>query len=134
MTVLLLILLIFVVLLAVEWKRRSKTARAGAVVLALVLLDFAHANPYGAARTIMGLPRAERVLEVANWGPLDDYHSGVLTMRQAMERDLALVADAKHLGIGVLVWLALIPSFRREAAPSNDALARGRSSGPEPVP
>lgn len=119
--------------LVIQWKRGSRMARVGAVVLALALWNFSQPIAHRAARTVTGLPRTDRVLEVRNWGPLDDYHSGVLTMERAMVRDMALGADARHLSIGVLVWLALIPSFRREPAPTKSVKSPGPSSGPEPV-
>jgi hypothetical protein len=108
----LLALLVFAALLAVEWKRRSKVARTGAVALALVALSFAQPIAHRAARTVISAPRAERILEVRYWPPLSDYQSGVLTMERAMVRDIALGADARSLSIGVLVWPALIASFR----------------------
>ena len=123
----LLVLSTFAVLLVIDWTRGSWVARAGAVVLALVVLSFSQPIPGRAARRALSVPKAERVLRLPNWGPLSDYTSGVMTMRQAMREDMAIGANGRRLGVGVLVWLSVSPVVQSFMS------SRRRPTSPEPV-
>jgi hypothetical protein len=107
-----LLLLVFVGILVVEWQRRSAVARTVALVLALIVLFFSQPVTGRAMRRAIGRPRAERVLELQNWGKLSDYASGVLTMQRAVQEDAALHGNYRLLSMGVLIWLTLSPAVR----------------------
>ena len=114
--------LFFVVVLALEWRYRLRSLRLGAVGLALAGLSLFGLPPiHGAWRVAIGTPSAERVKSWAPFtdpgaNPMSDYASGVSTMERAVADMFRETASVRWFTIGVLVWLACSPAFRR--APS----------------
>jgi hypothetical protein len=103
----------FVVLLALEWRYRYRSLRIGVVLLTLVVWYFVQPVPYRAVRRAWGLPPAERVTRFPGGRALSEYESGVFTLHEAIVADAAMGANARRLCLGVLVWLACSPAFRR---------------------
>lgn len=108
-----LLALVFAVLLWLEWRYQLRSVRIAAAVLALVVWLFAQPLPHGAARRAIAAQPAERVTRIANGPPLSEYASGVLTMEDAVVEDMKADDNVRLLSLGVLVWLACSPVFRR---------------------
>jgi hypothetical protein len=109
----------FAVLLGLEWRYRLKTLRIGAAILAVVMLVFFQPNYHAAWRRAMGTPPSERITGYPGTSPgsvarpLSEYESGVFTMRRALSETVAGYARERELAVGVLLWLACSPAFRR---------------------
>jgi hypothetical protein len=117
-----------VLLVCIEWFRRSHLARILAVLMAAVLLWFSQPLPRRAARTIHGIPPEQRVTKWSD-RDVDDYTSGVLTMERAMGRDIELGSRDRSLAVAVLVWLAISPMIpRRRSMP--ESAVEGSSASP----
>lgn len=101
----------FAVLLGLEWRYQFRLLRVAAILLTLVVLFFAQPSSTRAARWAMFAPPAQRITALG--APLSGYESGVATMRQAVEEDARMGADARLLAMGVLLWLACTPMFPR---------------------
>jgi hypothetical protein len=101
-------------LLIMEWVRRSSLARVGAVMLSLVILFFAQPNSGRAYRRALSIPKDQRVVEMTNWGRLDEFTSGVFTMQRAVDEDSEMGAHARFAACLTLLWLALSPILRRK--------------------
>jgi hypothetical protein len=109
--------LIFVVILAIEWRYRLRIVRLGAAVRALFTLFFAQANLTGALRRAMLMPPAQRITQIPGHGPLSDYQIGVVTMEQAVVDDAEVGSNARLMAIGMLAWLACSPAFQTKVRP-----------------
>jgi len=116
-----LVALVFAVLLGFEWRYRLGRLRLTAVLLALFVLFFAQPSSTRAARWAIVAPPSQRITELGY--PLADYESGVETMRQAVEHDSEIGANARLLSIAVLVWLACSPMTRRTRGSSSETKA-----------
>jgi hypothetical protein len=121
MTAILILVVAFGILLAVEWVRRSAPVRIATIALALAVFFFFLPMPHRAMREVIGLRGSARIDSLPNWGHLSDYASGVLTMKRAVEADIGMDADKRLLAVGVLVWLAISPVVRRTTGPIADA-------------
>ena len=117
-SLLLLFALTAVVLLGIEWTYKSVMARIGAMLLALIQLWITQPSPHAAVRAVIGLSRDQRVTKMRSSDPdtVSDYASGVLTMEQAMEREISFQDTDRYMAISVLLWLALTPGLRRWTA------------------
>lgn len=105
--------LAFLVLLALEWRLRFRSVRAGTIVVALILLEFSQPSNRRAARSAVELPKSERVLQISGAPPVSDYVSGVLTMERAANEDAEAGAGSRLVCMVVLTWLACTPLFRK---------------------
>ena len=104
--------LIFVVLLGLEWRYQLSSLRVAAAFVALVLWFFTQTNIAGSARWAIAMPPAERVTMI-HGQPLSEYASGVATMEQVAGDDAMGKVNERLLSVGVLLWLACSPVFRR---------------------
>lgn len=135
-----LLALVFLVLLALEWRYRLKSVRVIAVLLAMAVWSFFQPIPDRAARRAIVMPPAQRVTELARGGPLSEYASGVATMERAVYDDMNLSANERFLSVVVLFWLACSPIIPRSGTlsarqPSDDKGADGAPyAKPEPDP
>ncbi len=118
MTDTMIVLLVFVVLLAVEWRYRIKVVRLGTAFLAAIVWLFSQPSPTRAARRAIVMSPAERVT-VIQGNQLSEYASGVATMEQAAGDDAMGYVRERLLSVGVLLWLACSPVFR--SAPLSSA-------------
>jgi hypothetical protein len=114
MTETIVVVLVFVVLLALEWRYRLKSVRVATALTALVLWFFTIPNPTRAARRAIAMSPAERIT-VIHGDTLSEYASGVRTMEQAASDDAMAFDKERLLSVGVLLWLACSPVFRRAA-------------------
>jgi len=103
----------FAVLLWLEWKYQIRSLRLVALSLSLVVLFFAQPGYTRAARGALVTPPAERVTHVRG-EVLSEYVSGVRTMERAVGEDAKMGANARLLSLGVMLWLASTPLFRRK--------------------
>jgi hypothetical protein len=128
----LLVAVVFVVLLALEWWRGLRTVRVGAVLLALVVLEFAQPVSWRAARRALSLSAAERLTAWPGGGRvLSEYESGVLSMHEMVVEDAQIGADARHVALGALVWLSISPVLRRAGSPRTATSGSdGKRAGP----
>ena len=117
MTDTIIVVLVFGVLLALEWRYRIKTVRLGTALLAVIVWIFSQPNPTRAARRAIAMSPAERVT-VIHGSQLSEYASGVATMEQAAGDDAMGYDKERLLSVGVLLWLACSPVFRRTAVSS----------------
>lgn len=101
---------ILILLLALDWRYRSRMPRMVAVLLVLMVMVGTRPSARAAARAALKTPRSERVVELG--GPLSDYESGVLTMEDAVVERKRANANARLLALGALVWLAMTPVLR----------------------
>jgi hypothetical protein len=109
--------LVFIVLLAVEWRYRFRVIRVGAAVLALLVWFFMLPDAYRAFRRAMLMPPAERTTQLPGVSrPFSEYEIGVVTMWRAVADDAEMDWNERLMAIGVLTWLACSPAFRRERA------------------
>jgi hypothetical protein len=102
---------LFIVLLALEWRYRHWLLRATAIAASLVVMMFAQPSVHRAARVVISLPESERVLRLGD-RRATDYESGILTLEQAARADAAIGAEARPISLCVLVWLATTPMLR----------------------
>ena len=109
----LLVALVFLVLLALEWRLERRSIRAAGVVLALVLLFYYQPNYGRSARRALDLPRSERVLQYSDGTRIPEYMSGVRTMERESAVDDRWGLGPRLLCIFVLTWLACTPLYRR---------------------
>ena len=100
------------VLLALEWRYRLKSVRVTTAFIALVVWLYAQPNPTRAARRALEVPPAERVSGIRG-NALSEYASGVRTMERAAGDDAMIFDKERLLSVGVLLWLACSPVFRR---------------------
>ena len=131
MTATTLLALVFLVLLGFEWRYQRRKFRLGAALLALIVLVFAQPNYTRAARRAVVIPPAQRVTQNSHGTPVSEYVSGVRTMKQAVVDDSDMGANARLLGVAVLMWLACSPAFRsarRSPLRSGDQLPRESGS------
>ena len=105
--------LTFILLLALEWRYRWRVVRVGAAVLAFLVWFLSQPSAYRAARLAMAMPPAERVTQFPGGRHLSEYESGVLTMKRVVSDDIEGSWNISIIPVGVLVWLACSPAFRR---------------------
>ena len=125
--------LIFAVLLGLEWRYRRRSLRLGTVVLALVVWNFAQPSITVAGRRASAVPPEQRVRVLAG-DTLSEYMSGVDVMREQMLLQFEAGAGILLLTLGVLVWLACTPAFRRERAPTSGIPSHRHLVAPEDSP
>ncbi len=113
-----LLALVFAVLLWLEWRYQLRSVRIAAALLALIIWLFAQPLPHRAARRVIAAQPAERVTRIADGPPLSEYASGVVTMEDAVVEDMKADDNVRLLSVGVLLWLACSPVFRRVRGPS----------------
>jgi len=109
----LLVGLVFLVLLALEWRLEFKSIRAASIVLALILLDFYQPISLRAARQALDVPRSERVFQSSPVPADAEYASGVLTMLREVREEVQAGSGSRLLCILVLTWFACTPLYRR---------------------
>jgi len=109
----LVVALVFLVLLALEWRLQFKSPRVVSIVLALMLLEFSQPSNRRAARRAVDLPESERVLQIPGGPPVSEYASGVLTMEREANEDAQFGSGSRLLCIFVLTWFACTPLYRR---------------------
>jgi hypothetical protein len=112
-----LLILFFIGLLVLEWRYRQRLLRAMAIAISLIVMLFAQPGFHRAARVAFWRPEAERILRIGN-RRVTDYESGIMTMEQALVEDASIGADARHISLAVLIWLALTPILRDRHIPS----------------
>ena len=105
--------LIFILLLALEWRNRFRVVRVGAALLAFLVWFLSQPGAHRAARLAMVMPPAERITQFPGGRHLSEYESGVLTMERVVSDDIEGSWKISLIPVGVLVWLACSPAFRR---------------------
>ena len=126
-----LVALVFAVLLGIEWRYRLRSVRLGTAGLALVVWLFAQPNYIGAARRVSVAPPEERITTLRG-DTISEYLSGVTTMLEAIDDVNGAYATIRLLALGVLVWLACTPAFRRAPGSSPEgSLGRRFAEGTE---
>jgi len=122
------VVLVFAVLLGLEWRFRLRSVRLGTALLAVLVWVYAQPNPTRAARRALDTPPAERVTEIRG-NRLSEYAIGVRTMERAAGEDAMMFDTERLLSVGVLFWLACSPVFRRAHAASatEPVSSRGRN-------
>jgi hypothetical protein len=110
--------LLSAVLLWLEWRYRLRSLRIGAVVLAIVVWESSQPNLYRVFRWVIAAPPAERVSRMADGPPLSEYASGVVTLQRAYVEEMMVGENERLLSLGILVWLACSPAFRRAGVQS----------------
>lgn len=110
------IALMFAVLLGVEWRYSWRSVRTGIVMLALVVFGVFPTGPNYtiAGRRATAVPLNERV-RVFNGDTLSQYVTGVVIMREFLQES-EQSSGPRLIVLGVLVWLACSPVFRRGLA------------------
>jgi hypothetical protein len=126
---------LILVLLGIEWWRRSILARLAVLVLALFQLSFSEPDGMSARRAVLLLPREQRVLTL---GPsptdtLSDYQSGVLTMDEALAREYWFLFPNRVMSRSILVWLVLAPVLRRGVPKNSQGSLASVDKLPEPA-
>lgn len=116
MTETIVVALVFAILLGLEWRYRHRSVRLGTVILALVVWEFTQPSITVAGRRASAASPEERSTEL-HGEPLSEYMSGVDTMRRFVVQQYEQDSGIRLLVLGVLVWLACSPAFRREPAP-----------------
>lgn len=106
----LVIAVVFVVLLGLEWRYRSRGLRVATALLALLVLGVYAPNHTGARRRALGASRSEWVLP--GIGAVADYERGVYTMSQTVREAADFGWAARMTALGVLTWLACAPTRR----------------------
>ena len=104
---------VFLVLVVLEWRSRSRTIRALTLCIALGLFWFARPIPYRALRTAVELEPVTQDL----WNPSQkttEFRSGLFTMFKAIQQDWRIGESERVLSLGLLTWLALNPVLRRK--------------------
>ncbi len=132
------IVVVFAVVLGLEWRYGFKSLRVGAAIMALALLLFLQPHYHAAWRRAISTPESERV---SHWsdtsadssGPrLTEYQSGVFTMRRAVIDLKSAYSGERWFVVGVLFWLACSPVFRRSGGPADERTRTVNSSDAAP--
>ena len=110
------IALVFAALLALEWRYRNRLLRVGTACLALAYGYVTLPDVRRAAWRAVEMPPVERVGHLGD--PESDYVRGIATMERAVLDEQGRVVEEQLVSVGVLLWLACSPAFRRAPAVS----------------
>jgi hypothetical protein len=108
--------LIFAGLLGLEWRYRRRSLRLVSIMLALVVWWLFGGPNYTIAGRRASAASAEERIRVLRGDTLPPYFAGVDIMREYLLESEEEGAGPRRLALGVLVWLACTPVFRREAS------------------